>query len=115
MFIWRALTGCKPQWDPTRYPRVRMGRIFSLLNFGLLLAVSGFQLWFWIVGINTLSVGDCPDFGFLLFKFDFDARGFVVANIVIHALLLACCLGAVGLMVVRLFGISHEHSEKKIK
>jgi hypothetical protein len=115
MFVWRALTGYRPQWDPTRYPRVRMGRIFSLLNFGLLLAVSGFQLWFWIIGINQLNVSECPDFGFLIIKFEFATRGFVVANIVVHTLLLACCLSAVGLLVARLFGFSEEHVEKKIK
>jgi hypothetical protein len=92
-----------------------MGRIFSLLNFGLLLAVSGFQLWFWIIGINTLNVSDCPDFGFLIIKFEFATRGFVVANIVVHTLLLACCLAAVGLLAARFWGYSKEHAEEKIK
>jgi hypothetical protein len=92
-----------------------MGRIYSLLNFGLLLAVSGFQLWFWIVGVDKLNISDCPDFGFLIIKFEFETRGFVVANIVIHALLLACCLGAVGFLAVKLLGVTEEHPEKKIE
>jgi hypothetical protein len=113
--MWRAITGCKPQWDPTRYPRVKVGKIYSMLNFVLLLAVSGFQLWFWTMGIDTLRVDDCPDFGFLFARFQLKTQGFVVANIVIHSLLLACCLGAVGLLVARFFGISETHPEQIVK
>lgn len=44
LYVWRLLTCCQPRLDPTRYKRVRSGRAYSYLNFGLLLAVAIFQL-----------------------------------------------------------------------
>ena len=79
-----------------------MGKIFSVLNFVLLISVSGFQLWFWTLGIDTLGVGDCPDYGFFFARFRLDIMGFVVANIVVNGLLLICCLGIMALMLARL-------------
>ena len=43
LYIWRLLIGCTPRWDPSRYPRVRNGKVFSRLNFLLLISVSLFS------------------------------------------------------------------------
>lgn len=103
LFLWRAVTGFKPQWDPTRYPPVRMGRLFGTLNFALLLAVSGFQLWFWIVGTGNLAFDGCPQYGFLFWRLPLDMRGFVTANVVFHTILLFICLGILALAVTEHF------------
>lgn len=113
LFLWRAVTGFKPQWDPTRYPQVRMGRLFSTLNFALLLAVSGFQLWFWIVG-EKLGFDDCPQYGFLFWRLRLDLRAFVVANVVFHTILLLFCLGILALAVTEHFGFWEAKSSVDI-
>lgn len=92
-----------------------MGKIFSVLNFVLLLSVSGFQLWFWTVGIDTLGIDDCPDYGFFFGRFRLDIIGFVVSNIAVNGLLLICCLGIMGLMVAKMFGMRDSKAGEIIK
>lgn len=45
LFLYRAVIGCSPAWDPSRWPRVKQGRTFSLLNWVLVIGASAFQLW----------------------------------------------------------------------
>jgi len=114
LYIWRLLTCCTPRWDPSRYSRVKNGKVFSVLNFALLISVSLFQLWFWFARAKKLvpSIGTdtCRPYGFFFWKFHMDAKGFVTANIVFHFVLLACCLSVMGMMVAKQLG----HFEEKI-
>jgi hypothetical protein len=114
LYIWRLLTCCTPRWDPSRYSRVRNGKVFSALNFALLISVSLFQLWFWFAkakkAVSSTGSDTCRPYGFFFWKFHMDAKGFVIANIVFHFVLLACCLSVMGVMVAKHLG----HFEEKI-
>jgi hypothetical protein len=44
MYLWRLVICGNPQLDPSRWPRVLAGPVFSVLNFLLLVPVSSFQL-----------------------------------------------------------------------
>jgi hypothetical protein len=115
LYIWRLLTGCTPRWDPSRYSRVKNGKVFSALNFALLISVSLFQLWFWFAKAKTswssgFGSNTCRPYGFFFWKFHLDAKGFVIANILFHFILLACCLSILGIMVAKQL----EYFEEKI-
>lgn len=92
LYIWRLVTGCEPRWDPSRYSRVKNGPLFSSLNFMLLLAVSAYQLWFWLRKVKDNDIPGCVEYGFFFSKFPLKARGFVIANIVFQSILLAACV-----------------------
>lgn len=93
LYIWRALTCCQPTFDPSRYPRVAPGPIFSFLNFLLLLAVSSFQLWFWFVRASAARTFGCQEYGFFFARVRLDQKGFVVGNILLHFFILFVCMG----------------------
>lgn len=95
LYIWRFMTCWSPRWDPTRYPRVPVGTMFSVLNWFLLTAVALFQLWFWITGVQRSErTAQCNDFGFLFTKVHLAGRGFVAANILLYFFLLLCSVGS---------------------
>ena len=57
----------------------------------LLVAVSSFQLWFWLAKIPTLDNGPrCQEFGFLFSEIALNNKGFAATNIVSQFLLLLC-------------------------
>jgi hypothetical protein len=93
LYIWRLITGCTPEWDPTRYPRMRTGEVFSAFNFLLLVSVSVFQLWFWFDGVRSVGQDGCGEYGFFFSKLMLNSKGFIAANIIFHFFLLFCCLG----------------------
>jgi hypothetical protein len=120
LYIWRLLTCCTPRWDPSRYARVKVGKVFSALNFALLISVSVFQLWFWfskvkISGFSTTGTSNCRPYGFFFYKFHLDARGFVIANISFHLILLACSTSVLGLLVAKHLGIFEEKIHARIR
>jgi hypothetical protein len=92
LYIWRLLTCCEPRYDPSRFSRVENKRVFSLLNFMLLISVSAYQLWFWTRKVQEDYVAGCVEYGFFFMKFPLRARGFRIANISFHCILLASCV-----------------------
>jgi hypothetical protein len=116
LFIWRLVTGCEPRWDPSRYSRVKNGPLFSSLNFMLLLAVSAYQLWFWLRKVQDNDIAGCVEYGFFFSKFHLKARGFVIANIVFQSILLAACvIVLLGLCVFRLRGDKRNQRTPRIR
>jgi len=91
LYVWRLLTRCNPAFDPSRNPRVRAGKVYSLLNFPLLIAVASFQLWFWFARVPTLDSRDCVEYGFFFAKVRMNARPFEIINILLYLLLLIFC------------------------
>lgn len=104
LYIWRLFTCCTPSLDPSRYPRVAAGPIFSILNFLLLVAVSLYQLWFWFnrAGHASVSGIGCKEFGFFFSQVDLNGKGFVVANILLQFLMLLCCFGVLVITCMRI-------------
>ncbi|OCK80789.1 hypothetical protein K432DRAFT_434534 [Lepidopterella palustris CBS 459.81] len=75
IYIWRLFTKCNPYWDPSRYPIVNPGALYSNLNLLLLVAVLSFQLWFWFARVPVLSGEDCEQYGFLFAKIRLENTG----------------------------------------
>jgi hypothetical protein len=114
LYLWRAATGCAPQWDPSRVPRVWNGPVFSVLNFILVVAVSLFQLWFWFEGRKRSAEDGCLGYGFFFARLRLDGRGFVAANIIFHFVLLACCLGMLCISAAKRMGLVEEREYEGI-
>ncbi|KAI1106496.1 hypothetical protein F4804DRAFT_300839 [Jackrogersella minutella] len=92
LYLWRLVTGCNPFWDPSRWSRVKAGRVYSILNFGLLVAETSFQLWFWCTGIHTIPVTTpCRQHGFFFGMVSLTNPLFIAANIAFNVVLLICC------------------------
>ncbi|KAH8891724.1 hypothetical protein GQ53DRAFT_865701 [Thozetella sp. PMI_491] len=93
LYIWRLLVRCDPLRDPTRWPLVPSSRAYGILWFGLLVAVTCYQLWFWTTGINTAapSLNNCPEYGFLFSIIPLNNAGFVAFNITFSIVLLCIC------------------------
>ncbi|KAH7333171.1 hypothetical protein BKA65DRAFT_507317 [Rhexocercosporidium sp. MPI-PUGE-AT-0058] len=104
LYVWRLLVGCDPDLDPTRHPRVRAGKLFSRLNFFLLVIMCIFQLWFWIGKVPSLARDRCTEFGFLFARVRLNQRGFAVVNVVLYFLLLLFCLGILGITIGKRWG-----------
>lgn len=103
LYLWRLIIWGYPQLDPSRYPRVLAGPVYSVLNFALLVSVSAFQLWFWFAKVNDAGSDGCEEFGFFFEQVDLKSKRFVVGNILLHGVLLLCCL-VVMLMALRIIG-----------
>lgn len=71
---------------------------FRASDFGVLNSGSGSLK---IAGFGTST---CRPYGFFLHKFHLDARGFVIANIAFHFVLLACSTSVLGLLAAKHFG-----------
>lgn len=91
LYIWRLLTSCNPALDPSRFPLVRPGRVYSVLSFLLLTAVASFQLWFWFAQVPQLSRQGCEEYGFFFARIRLNEKAFQVVNIVFYFLLLISC------------------------
>jgi hypothetical protein len=92
LYMWRLATGCAPRWDPSRFSRVKAGRVFTALNFMLLISVSSYQLWFWVRKVTDTKMAGCVEHGFFFGRFPLKARGFVVTNIAFQSILLLSCV-----------------------
>jgi hypothetical protein len=114
LYIWRLLTGCTPELDPSRYPLVNASRMFSALNFLLLVSVSIFQLWFWISKVDRVGFDGCEPYGFFFARLRLNGIGFMVANILFHFILLFCCLGVLCITISKGLGIWKEERPRKI-
>lgn len=85
--LWRLVTGCQPLLDPSRFPLVDPGQTQSDLHTILILAVTGYQLWFWFVKIPDLDRVYCRRFGFAFAKVPLNNWAFQVINIVLYFIL----------------------------
>lgn len=113
IYFWRIITFCNPFWDPTRWPKVPVTGFYRRANLTLLMAVSGFQIWFWGVGINELDGGfvvddgdgdgiqggACQEWGFFFTKVPLHAGLFIAVNIFFAVALLICVLVGMGFEV----------------
>lgn len=79
-------------WDPSRYPLVRPGPVYSILNVVLLTSVASFQLWFWFARVPQLTTQNCQEFGSFFAKIQLNQRAFRALNIVFYFLLLLSCV-----------------------
>ncbi|KAK5162395.1 hypothetical protein LTR04_003887, partial [Oleoguttula sp. CCFEE 6159] len=88
LYLWRIFICGRTHLDPTRFPVVFTGAFYSVLNFMLLVAVTAFQLWFWIARVPQLADQGCRSYGFIFTKVPLDAKAVIVVNLVLYSLLL---------------------------
>lgn len=117
IYIWRLFTKCNPYWDPSRYPIVNPGALYSNLNLLLLVAVLSFQLWFWFARVPVLSGEDCEQYGFLFAKIRLENTGFVVISVLLYSILTIICLVIVlikfGCIIVEEDGGENRRHERR--
>ena len=93
----------KTQWNPSFWARIN-----SALEYGILVANSGFQTWFWYSGIYTYPVPRpaCRLYGFFFVRVPLYNEGFIVVNLLLNACLLILSLVhfCLALPVIPLFG-----------
>jgi hypothetical protein len=77
--------------DPSRYPRVKIEKDYSLFNLLLIAAVSGYQVYFWADQVPKLDGQQCLEYGFLFAKMRLNERGFEAVNIIFNLLVLLAC------------------------
>lgn len=103
LYIWRLVTWGRIRLDPSMFPRVKNSKIYSRLKFGLLVAVCGFQLWFWFRGVEDVAgaAEGCTEWGFLFTKIRLDGKPFRIVNEVLYSTLLTFCLGELGITIAK--------------
>jgi len=115
LYAWKLLTGCSTRWDPSRYPRGRVGKLFNTLNFLLLVSVSVFQLWFWTTAVLGSDSAGCVEYGFLFGSTPLNGRAFVALNIVLYLLLLLFCAGILGITArKKIIGAERKRSRNRL-
>ena len=115
LYTWRLLTGYNPALDPFRFPHVPPGKVYSVLNFLLLVAVASFQLWFWFARVPHLDGQACQEYGFFFAKIRLNRQGFEVLNIVFYSLLLSSCAIVLSLTVLIRAGSLVEKRQPKLR
>lgn len=115
LYIWRVLTGYNPAFDPFRFPHVWPGRVYSALNFVLLVAVASFQLWFWFARVPQLNGKACQEFGFFFARIRMNKKGFEVLNIVFYFLLLSSCAIVLSMTVLIASGLLVEKRTPRLR
>lgn len=113
LFLWRLVTGCNPLLDPSRFPIVKAGSTYSDLHALLLLAVAGFQMWFWITKIPELDGLDCPRYGLIFAKVRLNDLAFQVVNIVLYFIIGVTVLVLCAMRVSKLVNDPDGRIEKK--
>lgn len=91
LYIWRLLIGYNPALDSFGFPRVWPGRVYSVLNFLMLVAIASFQLWFWFARVPQLDGQACQEYGLFFAKIKLNEKSFGVLNILLYFLLLTSC------------------------
>lgn len=96
MFIpisaWRIISCCDPTLDPTKWTLVIASAEFDITQQSLLLAVSGFKLWFWTTKVSSANNPECPEFGFLFCRVNLDALVLRAINIVLDGWMTCFCI-----------------------
>jgi hypothetical protein len=114
IYAWRFLLRFHPYWDPSRYPRVEVPNDYSLFNWILLTAVSGYQIYFWVHRVPELDDQTCQEFGFLFAKIKLNEKAFQIVNIVFHVLILFVCV-AILCIVFSYLGVKHDDDDRNIR
>ncbi|KFY97459.1 hypothetical protein V500_02052 [Pseudogymnoascus sp. VKM F-4518 (FW-2643)] len=102
LYGWRILTRFNARLDPSRHPKVGNGPVYSVLNFGLMTAVSIFQAWFWLGKIRNTDFGACLEYGFLFSKVRLNTVWFLAVNVVLNFLVLLISIGVLSIAAVRI-------------
>ena len=101
MYILRMFTLCNPRWDPSRFPLIDPGPIFSFFSFILLVAITCFQLWFWFERVPELDQLPCRQYGFFFDQVRLNNKPFQAVHIVLFFLLLLACLMTVSISILQ--------------
>ncbi|EPE09064.1 hypothetical protein F503_06840 [Ophiostoma piceae UAMH 11346] len=113
LYLWRLVTGCSPFWDPARGQAEfvssanqyeSFGRAWSLANLLMQVAITIFQLWFWITGVHSPpspapAPSSCTQHAFFFAEVPLTNQLFIALNVIINIVLL------IGRVVEILFGI----------
>ena len=75
----------------------------------LLIAISGFQIFFWADRVPSLDYDVCEEFGFLFSMIRLNEKGFQVVNVILYVLLVVAC---VFLLLVQVGAIIVVESEE---
>jgi hypothetical protein len=102
LYIWRVLTCFNARCDPSRYPKVGNGPVYSVLNFGLLVAVCIFQVWFWLGKVRSTDFGACMEYGFSFSKIRMNTVWFLTLNVSLYLFVLLICLGVLSVTAFRI-------------
>ncbi len=111
VYLWRIVTCFKAEWDPTRFPQVASGAVYTNLNLCLLLAVTSFQLWFWFARVPQLTGLPCQEYGFLFTKVQLNSVASRLLNVILSLLL---GLLAFVLLLLKLAGYSKIYETKPL-
>ena len=114
LYLWRIVTGYRARLDPSRWPRVLNGKMFSTLNHGMVVGVAVFQLWFWLRKARFPGTDGCEEFGFFFTKLRLNALGFVIVNLLFYFFLVLCCLGSFFVLVGKAMNIIPEKEYETI-
>jgi hypothetical protein len=114
IYVWRLILRCEPYWDPSRYPRVHPSRDYSLFNLLLLVAVCGYELYFWINIVPELDSQSCPEYGFLFGMIQLNNKGFEAINILFYILLLLFCV-VVLLIIIGVVEVIPDRDQREIR
>ena len=93
LLFWRLVTCFDYTLDPTRWIVVKASTALNIANVALLLATSGYQLWFWISGIHTIP-NDCNPVGFLFVKMPLVSVPMWAVNVALQCVLI--CVALIG-------------------
>jgi hypothetical protein len=115
LYIWRLITCCAPEWDPSRFPVVDMGPLFSYLNFLLLIAVAIFQLWYWCNKVPELNRVFCTQYGFIFGQVALNDKAFQVFNVVLYFILLLSCVIMVAMGIARHLGYAAKSRVPRVR
>jgi hypothetical protein len=94
LFLWRILSRFDVDYDPTRWNILPTSLKFDIVNHSLVLAVLGYQLWFWIAAIPKAPFYDCLSYGFLFSKLPLENRTFQSLNIALACIMIAIFLNS---------------------
>lgn len=89
------------------------GPAYSDLHTLLYLAVTGFQLWFWIAKVPELDTLYCKRYGFIFAKLPLNDKAFQVISIVIYFFLGVSVLVMLALRINSLWDPSFRRDEKE--
>jgi hypothetical protein len=94
LYIWRILTCFNTDYDPTRWAIIPTSRRFDIVYHLLLLAVSGYQLWFWTARVPKLPFYNCYSYGFIFSKLALEDSVLSSINIALVCIMIAIFLNS---------------------
>ena len=116
ILLWRFCTGFRPKWDPSRAPKAKpVSPLFNFLFSALLVAVTSFQIWFWVAKVPRLAPTDCPSYGFLFARMPLDSAALRWLNVVLSVLLLGLLLALYLIYLFNPLNIKERESGRVLK